>query len=160
MTTTLVLLPDAERLVIMALLTMPELDDFGGRIYSMVPKERTFPLARTFRYGGDPLYAGDPYWLDQPSLQLDVWADGRPEARRLGETLRSCCTRLPGVWPEGIISSVTVSALVSSDDQTLTPPKARYRFTMQMIDHPGPAVTEPSEQAAAVTAEKGASDGT
>jgi len=137
MTTTLVTLPDAEALVIAGLLTCDELADLGGRIYSVVPKTRTFPLARVFRYGGDPFYEGDPYWLDHPSMQVDVWADGRPEAQRLGETLRACCAqRLPGPWPAGVILSVQVSALVNTEDPVFSPSKPRYRFTLTMVDHP------------------------
>jgi hypothetical protein len=130
-------LPDIEALVIDALLGMPLLDDLDGRIYSMVPKQRTFPLARVYRYGGDPLHGGDPYWLDNPSLQIDVWADGRPVAARLGELLRSCCAQdLPGVWPLGVVNSTTVSALVNSDDPTFSPSKPRFRFTMTALVHP------------------------
>jgi hypothetical protein len=132
-----VLLPDAEALVIEALLTLPDLAPFGGRIYSAVPKARTFPLARIFRYGGDPWYEGHPYWIDAPSLQGDVWADGRPLAQSLAETLRACCAQhLPGIWPLGTILSTKVSALVNSDDLTFDPPKNRFRFTLTMIDHP------------------------
>lgn len=137
MTATLVTLPDAESLIIQALLTMDDLSDFGGRIYSVVPKQRTFPLARIFRYGGDPLWTGHPYWIDQPSLQGDVWANGRPEAFRLGEALRACCAQLlPGEWPNGVILSTTVSALVNTDDPVFGPPQPRYRFTMTAMIRP------------------------
>jgi hypothetical protein len=137
MTATLVTLPDAEALVINALLVVDELADLGGRIYSVVPKSRTFPLARVFRYGGDPMWSGDPYWVDHPSLQVDVWADGRPEAQRLGELLRAACSQsITGVWPGGVILSVQVSALVNTADPVFSPEKPRYRFTLTMVDHP------------------------
>lgn len=130
-------LPDAEALVIMALLTSPELTtDLGSRIYSVVPKEKVFPLARVFRYGGDPMFDGEPYWLDQPSLQVDTWADSRPTAQRIGENLRRACVMLTGSWPQGVVVSSKVSALVNTDDATFTPVKARYRFTLMLIDHP------------------------
>ena len=143
---TLVTLPDAESLVIKALLGVDELGDFGGRIYSVIPKERTFPLARVFRYGGDPFWEGDPYWIDQPSMQVDVWANGRPEALRLGELLRAACAQfLVGTWPDGVISSVRVSALVNTDDPVFSPSKPRYRFTLTMVDHPvNPRAAVPS----------------
>jgi hypothetical protein len=133
----LVLMPDAEQLVIQALLTMDDLDDLEGRIYSAVPKQRTFPLARVYRYGGDPLYDGSPYWIDQPSLQVDVWADGgNIEAQRLGETLRACCAQLVGTWPQGVVDAVRLSSLVQTADPTFDPPKPRYRFTAQLVVHP------------------------
>ena len=137
-TASLVQLPDTEALVISALAAMPELAALGSRIYSVVPKQRTFPLARVFRFGGDPLYTGDPYWLDNPSVQVDLWADGgMVEARALAEMLRACCAqRLAGTYSSGVISSVRVSALVQSADSTFNPPKPRYRFTAQLIVRP------------------------
>jgi hypothetical protein len=143
-TSTLVTLPDCEQLVIDALLSMPALAALGGRIYSVVPKQRTFPLARVYRYGGDPLYGGEPYWLDNPSLQIDVWEDGTVEAQRLGELLRSCCAQqLAGVWPTGVVDSVQVSALIQSPDPTFTPSKPRYRFTAQLMVHPATPAAAP-----------------
>jgi hypothetical protein len=132
-------IPDAEALAIHGLLTMPEVTDsaLGERIYSVVPKQRTFPLARVSRIGGDPMWNGDPYWAEQAACQVDVWADGGTvEARGLAELLRAASTRLPGVWPTGVISSVKVSGLVNSADSTYDPPKPRYRYTLQLVVHP------------------------
>ena len=132
-------LPDVEQLMVQALLGMSELSDFGGRIYTVVPKRRTFPLARISRFGGDPLWEGDPYWADHPNVQCDVWASsgGTVEAQGLGETLRACVAqRLPGSWPEGVVSSVKVTALIQTPDPTFDPPKPRYRFTATLIVHP------------------------
>jgi hypothetical protein len=135
---TTVLLPDSEALVINALRAMPELSALGGRIYSVMPKSRTFPLARINRFGGDPLHEGHPYWLDQATLQLDVWANGGfVEAYTLAEQMRAClATRLVGVQPEGVVSQVKVSALVSTGDTEFDPPKPRYRFTATLLVHP------------------------
>lgn len=138
MTSTFVLLPDAEALVINALLSLNELDPLGGRIYSVVPKNRVFPLARVSRFGGDPMYEGDPYWLDQPNFQVDVWADGGfVEAVGIAETLRACFVqRIRGRWPAGVISSAKVSALVQTVDLDFDPPKPRYRFTATVVLRP------------------------
>ena len=141
MTTTLITLPDAEALVIDALLGLPEVTGsaLGTRVYGVVPKDRVFPLARVARYGGDPLYDGHPYWLDVAALQVDVWADGgMVEAHDLAELLRGVCAlRLPGfVSAGGVISSVKVSGLVQSPDQTFEPAKPRYRFTATTTVHP------------------------
>jgi len=135
---TVATLPDAEALVIGALLSQePITDAFGDRLYSMIPKTRTFPLVRVMRYGGDPLYASSPYWLDGPAMQIDVWADGRAEALRLGELVRATLAQtLVGAWPLGVVSSCVVSALVNNDDATLDPPKPRYRFSATLIVHP------------------------
>lgn len=138
-----VVLPDAEALIIGVLTGLPELSDLGGRIYSVVPKNRVFPLARVFRYGGDPMFSGSPYWLDSPSLQVDVWADGRSEARRLGEQLRAACAQqICGVWTDGTIVSTLVSALVNSADPAFSPNRPRYRFTMTAVIHPLKAATD------------------
>ena len=131
-------MPDVEALVIRALMSLDELSALEGRIYSVIPKARTFPLARIARYGGDPLFGGDPYWLDNPSLQADLWADGgMVQAHDLAETLRACVVqRLPGLWVDGVILSARVSSLIQSADSAFNPPKPRYRFTMQLIVRP------------------------
>lgn len=133
-------LPNAEALVIENLLSMPEVTSsaLGRRIYSVVPKSRrTFPLARVSRFGGDPMWSGDPYWIDQPMLQVDCWADGgMVEAEGLAELLRAACKTMTGSWPRGVIGRVTVTALIQGADPTFDPPKPRYRFTTQMIVHP------------------------
>ena len=140
MTTTLVQLPDAELLTIEALLAQPEVTSsaLGTRIYSIVPKKRTFPLARVSRYGGAPLWDGDPMWADHPSLQVDVWSEGGTvEARSLAELLQACCVqRLPGVWANGVIVRAQVTGLVQGADPTFEPPKPRYRFSAMLLTHP------------------------
>jgi len=130
-------MPDAEQLVIQALRSMTELDALGGRIYSIVPKQRTFPLARVFRFGGDPLYEGHPYWLDSPNMQIDVWADRVAQAQTLAESVRACCSqRLQAAVTGAVVISVAVSALIQSADAVFNPPKPRYIFTMRMTLHP------------------------
>jgi hypothetical protein len=135
----LVVMPDAEVLMIQALLAQAELAPLGNRIYSRVPKERTYPLTRVFRYGGEPLHPEGPYWVDQPALQIDTWATTRSEAHDIGETLRACCKqRLVGSWPDhGVVVSTAVSALVNDPDPTFSPPRPRTRFTCAMRVHPG-----------------------
>jgi hypothetical protein len=137
MTLALVTLPDVEQLCIQALLTFDELEPLGGRIYSTVPKQRTFPLARVYRYGGDPLFNGDPYWLDNAAIQVDVWGTRIVEAQFLAETVRACLSqRLPGSWPTGVVNAVRVSALVHDADAVFNPPQPRYRFSAQVMSHP------------------------
>jgi hypothetical protein len=139
MSTDTIVLPDSEALVIGALAGMPELAELEGRLYSIVPKSpRVFPLARVYRFGGDPLYGGHPYWLDNPSMQVDVWADGGfPPLRSLAETVRACMAqKLVGEWPQGVVLSVLVSSLVQSADASFNPPKPRYRFTAQLLVRP------------------------
>jgi hypothetical protein len=135
-----ILMPDAEKLVVNALLDQAELAAFGGRIYTVAPKRRTFPLARVARFGGEPRWAGHPYWVDEPSFQVDVWAQsGQIEAYTLAEQMRACVAqRLVGVWPEGVVVAVKVTGLVQSTDTDFDPPKPRYRFTATMAMHPSP----------------------
>jgi hypothetical protein len=134
----LVVMPDAEVLVIHALLAQAELAALESRIYSRVPKEQTYPLTRVYRYGGEPLHPEGPYWVDQPALQIDTWATTRDEAQSIGESLRACCKqRLVGAWPEhGVVISATVSALVNDPDPTFSPPRPRTRFTCAVRVHP------------------------
>jgi hypothetical protein len=133
-----VLLPDAEELVVNALLGWPEMSALGGRIYAVMPRARTFPLARVARFGGDPMWEGSPYWLDQPALQIDVWANGGfVEAYGIAEQMRSSlATKLVGAWPEGVVTHSKVTALVATSDSAFDPPKPRYRFTCTVLVHP------------------------
>jgi len=134
---TLITMPDAEQVVIRALLGMTELSGRGGRIYSFVPKQRTLPLARVARYGGDPLHEGHPYWLDSPSMQVDVWDDRTAVAQTLAESLRACCSqRLQAAVTGAVVSNVAVSALIQTADSVFNPPKPRYIFTMRLVLHP------------------------
>jgi hypothetical protein len=131
-------LPDAEQLVVQALLSLPDLAALDGRIYANLPKSRTFPLARVARFGGDPMWPEGPYWVDVPTFQVDVWAEGGfVEAWTLAETLRACmATELVGEWPTGVILSSKVAGLVASADSDFDPPKPRYRFVATIRMHP------------------------
>ena len=133
-------MPDAEQLVVNALRGMGELAALGGRIYTVTPKARTFPMARVTRFGGDPLWNGQPYWVDQPALQCDVWANGGyVEAYGIAEQMRACLAQLLiGAWPEGVVDHVKTTALVASGDTDFDPPKPRYRFTATLLTHPLP----------------------
>jgi hypothetical protein len=147
MTIATVLMVDAEELVVNALLNMPELNMLGGRIYTVSPKARTFPMARITRFGGDPMWDGQPYWLDQPAMQADVWAQGGyAEAYGIAEQMRaSLAQKLIGAWPEGVVTHVKTTALVATGDTDFDPPKPRYRFTVTLITHPLPSgITDPA----------------
>ena len=144
---TVATLPDAEALVINALLASSDVaaSTLKHRIYSVVPKRRVYPLARVVRYGGSPLWDGDPYWVDQASLQIDVWAQGGTvEARSLSELLRASCAALGGGHPEGVVTKASVSGLAQMVDLTFDPPKPRYRFTVTLLLHPWPGSPGPT----------------
>ena len=142
-----VVMVDVEELVVNALLGMTELAALEGRIYSIAPKARTFPMARVSRFGGDPMWEGVPYWIDQPAMQVDVWADGGyVEAYSIAEQMRAClATKLVGAWPEGVVVHSKVSALIATGDTEFDPIKPRYRFTVTLITHPlTSGITDPT----------------
>lgn len=50
----------------------------GGRAYSSIPRDPTWPLVISQRLGGSPV---DKYKLDSASLQIDVYGQNKAEAR-------------------------------------------------------------------------------
>jgi hypothetical protein len=160
MTDTLVVLPNTEALVINALLAQPEAAEFGGRIYSVVPKERAFPMARVQRVAGGPVY-NEPYWLDGALVQIDVWADSSTQAQRLAEVLRALCAqRLVGTHPEGVASHPQLTALLHLPDPSFSSPRPRYIFTLTINTHPSPGALVTQDRPGAPVDERRSRAGT
>ena len=134
----LLLMPDVERLVIDFLLGDPDVDAvFAGRIYGAVPNEKTFPLARVVRWGGEMLDGGEPYWADAPALQVDVWAARKAEAMTGAELIRAALgQRLAGRHPTGVVAGIDLGTLVYDPDNSFSPAKPRARLDVDLVTRP------------------------
>jgi hypothetical protein len=142
-------MPDAERLVIDALIADADVAAIvDGRVYGVIPNVKVLPLVRVVRIGGQMADDGAPYWADAPALQIDCWAERKAEAVSLGEVLRAVsATRLPGRYPTGVIAAVGIGAMTYDPDTSFTPAKPRVRLSIDLVTRPP---TAPAPPAAAV----------
>jgi hypothetical protein len=133
-------MPDVERLVIAALIADPDVTALaGGRVYGAVPNDKTFPLIRVVRFGGQMIDAGRPWWADAPALQIDTWANRKAEAVGLGEIVRAVCgQRLRGTHETGIVAEVGVGTSVYEPDESFSPAKPRVRLSLDLVTRPLP----------------------
>lgn len=141
----LVTMPDAERLVIDALIADPDLTALvAGRVYGVIPNAKVFPLIRVVRWGGQMLDDGDPYWSDAPALQIDTWAERKAEAVSVAEVVRAVCAqRLPGRHPTGVVAGVGVGTSVYDPDPEFSPAKPRVRLALDLVTRPSSAPAPP-----------------
>lgn len=156
--TDLVLLPDAELLVVSFFLDQPEITDFftagvngagsqiddppTDRVYTDIPKLKdgtpnpVFPLVRVSRFGGAPVRSR-PAWLDQAAMQIEAYGGGRKTARQLAETCRALLDlRLPGVHAEGVVTNVRTQSFAYHPDDTYKPAKPKFDFVAVITAHP------------------------
>lgn len=128
-------LPDVEELVIKWALATPAVNTVSDRIYGAVPANPTFPLIRVIRIGGLP--TSRLLWLDQATLQVDVWGGPKHTARLIAETMRAhMSASLPGSQDLGAVTAVEVGGLTWLPDTTYDPAKPRYTFDAAVYYHP------------------------
>lgn len=134
---TVVLLPDIEQLLSQFLRDQDEVADLvDDRIYTVLPKDKTFPLIRIHRYSGAPAFSR-PLHLDQALVQVDCWGGNKKLAWEIAETCRAVCAeRLVGSHDEGCVTSVTFGELSDQPDGTFDPPRPRFLFSMTVTAHP------------------------
>lgn len=134
----LVLLPDTEQLLSQFLRGQDEVAELvEDRVYTVLPNSKTFPLVRVHRFSGAPVRER-PLWLDRAFFQIDCWGGANRLAWQVAETCRAVCAeRLVGTHDEGVITSCSFGELSNQGlDDSFTPPKHRYLFTMSVTAHP------------------------
>lgn len=131
-------LPDIERLVIEWALEVDALTDLvDDRIYSAVPNSPTFPLIRVMRWGGVPPQR--LHWLDQASLQIDVWGGRKAEASEVARTFAAhIANTLVGTHTLGVVTAVEVGGPRWEPDASYTNAKPRYIVEASIWFHPSP----------------------
>jgi hypothetical protein len=109
----------------------------GDRVYTVLPKEKTFPLVRVVRWGGAPDRRVPRAWLDHADLQIDAWADRQIQATDVARCLVSALTeRLPGPRPGGVVTASTVTHLATELDADFAPVLHRARLAVTVTAHP------------------------
>lgn len=132
-----VLLPDAELLVVEALRDDPDVAAIiGSRVYTALPPNPTFPLARIIRVSGARPWP--PRHVDAARIQIDAWADTKRDAWLLIDTLLAAAAALPGTHDEGVVTAVehAVGPAWTPDAETGT---ARYVADVVVYSHPRPS---------------------
>ncbi|GAA4908046.1 tail completion protein gp17 [Streptomonospora salina] len=110
----------------------------GDRVYTVLPKDKTFPLIRVVRWGGD-LDTRIPglVWLDRADFQIDAWATRQLQVYDVAR----CCVealveRLPGRRPGGVVTASSVTSLATELDADFTPVLHRARIQATVTAHP------------------------
>lgn len=140
---TLTLLPNTAALISRFLRDQDEVDDLvGQRVYTVLPKTKTFPLVRVSRVGGSNP-TPTVHWLDAPLFQVGVWAETAAAAFEVAETCRAVLAqRFTGVHHfaeiSGVVTGVNTGALFEGFDST-DPTKAFDRFDLVVFAHPARA---------------------
>jgi hypothetical protein len=126
----MILLPDAARLLMAYLRTVPEVVALAGQgVYTAFPKQldkgTAFVLVQ--RIGGAPPVPR-PLVVDEAAIQLDAYGGPQQRAHELVVTCRAALSELRGEQPNdtGNVCGVVVGALRYVPDETWTPPRPRY----------------------------------
>lgn len=135
----LTLLPDVEALVSQFLRGRSEVSDLcGQRVYTELPKEKTFPLVRLVRIGGVPPI-DRPLRFDEARLQVDTWGGPKKTAHDLAETIRQVLVYLPDeTLTDAVVTAVRFGSLAYLPDDDFAPAKPRYTFDAAVWAHPKP----------------------
>lgn len=134
---TVTLLPDIEMLVSRFLREQEEITDLvDDRVYTVVPKDPTWPLLRLQRVAGAPVLSR-PLHVDAPTIQLDAYADTKAEAHTLMATARAVIAeRLEGVHDLGVVCGVTFGSMSWLPDPSYSPARARFVGDFVAVVHP------------------------
>jgi hypothetical protein len=129
----LVVLPDAERVVVDFLRAQPELGDTAERVYTALPAEPTWPAVRVVRWGGWPVISR-PLVLDQALCQVDVWGGTKAQASELARVMRALLAERLAALPE--VSGVSFLMLIDNPDDTYSPARPHWRFDVSVMLRP------------------------
>lgn len=138
----LVLLPDVERLLSEFLRDQPEVTDLlAARVYTVLPRDKEFPLLRLVRLGGYDEQICVPLVIDEAVVQMDVWGGPKALAYQAAATVRAVLSaRLIGGHDEGVVQNIRHGALRYLPDEEFTPARPRYTFDVTVRTRAHPAI--------------------
>lgn len=138
MSDTLVIPPDAEKLLIDFLLAQAEVEAIvADRIYSALPaSERTWPAMRVVLIDRVPDY-DVPLHHETAMLQVDVWGGPKATARRAADTARAAIAARISTHPhaEAVVQNATFRGPRWAPDATTNPSgpaRPRYVFDVDL----------------------------
>lgn len=131
----MILLPDAEKLVVDYLRNHSDVDTLvDGRVSTAQPSSPDYPLVIVGRLAG---LAQERDWLDTPVLQIDVWADKREEAWQVMCVVRAAMTssEISGVHTLGTVTGTEETAGPTWFPDPVTN-RPRFTYDVQVYIHP------------------------
>lgn len=142
MTEPLYLAPNVEALLSSFLRDQPEIvalipdDDSGARVYTSIPKDAVYPLARVVLLS-DAKITNQPLWLVASFVQVDAFGGTKAQAFTLAATIQALFdTRLTGVHPGGVVTGVDHGILGDLPDEEYEPAKPRFLVTSTIYNRP------------------------
>lgn len=126
-------LPDAE--AVAGTIIRAASTTLSTRVYSSVPKNPSYPLAVVTRIGGLPVHRSR--W-DGASLQIDVWAESKSDARTAADAARRALLDAEATTVTYGSSSAWVSSVEDTLALTWAPDpgnstKDRYVFGVRLV---------------------------
>lgn len=137
---TLILMPDAERMLSTFLRTHADVVDLvGDHVYTVMPRQTPakVPFVRLRLIGGPPR-PGPMRWQRTSRIQIDVWATLKNQASLIAETIAAAASAdMVGDHEDGVVSAVDVEEPAYNPDADLSdPPTPRYTFDAMIDVHP------------------------
>lgn len=134
---TVTLLPNVEAIVSKFLAAQPEVTALlSTRIYTALPKDVGYPAARVTQFD-DLKITQRPLWVARGSLQIEVWGGTKAQAYTAAATAQAVIAeRIEGVHADGVVTGVTFGAMRDFPDDTFSPAKPRWIFTVFPTVHP------------------------
>ena len=130
-------LPDAELVLTGYLRGHPDVAALvGTRVYTQLPTSPTFPLVQVRRFGGVPVIDGH---LDRASVQIDVWAASKQQARDTAATVQAALIAMPsGPLAGAVVTRVRTETGLSWQPEN-EGARPRYVLAVEVTLHPLPA---------------------
>jgi hypothetical protein len=130
-------LPDAELVVTTYLRAHPDVAALvGTRVYTALPSTPTYPLVQVRRFGGIPVIDGH---LDRASIQLDIWASSKQQARDTAATVQAALVAMPATPMAGVVVTRVRTEVGLSWQPENEGARPRYTFSAQVTLHNTPA---------------------
>lgn len=98
-----------------------------GRVYSSIPANPVYPLARVIRLGGLPV---EKHRIDQPRIQVDVWGTNKSEARDAAEAARLTLHQLEGTTDSEFAAFISCVELDQGPTPFPDPDTGRDRYML------------------------------
>jgi hypothetical protein len=132
---------DVEALVVGFLQAQPEVTAIvADRVYSDLPKTRTYPLALVQRTGGR-FVTNRPQWLEEATVQIDAYGRTHKESQRLADTvLTTMGSRMRDRYPQGCVTVVRGIEFAYNPDVDVLDDdgygRSRYTVSATVFVHP------------------------
>lgn len=148
MSTALLVLPDAERVLVDFLRAQPELREaLDDRVYTELPARPAWPAVRVVRWGGWAAIS-EPLVLDEAWCQVDTWGERKAQVSDVVMLMRAVISDRLKRQAADVCSGFRLGMLIDNPDATFVPARPHFRFDMSLMLRPSTASTVLLEAAA------------